>query len=248
MKKFRKGYLLKHFLVPTIIYLSGVVVYIIWNSYSDHTQITREVDTRLLQAAGYVKYILPDDFHDRATDNRAVSDSENRVNIDRLTEYARAVGLTYLYTVVIENDKVYFTSSSASAKDIREKNLPTYWQDYPEATKELKNTFTSNAPTFETSKDRWGTFRSALMRETSCGGKKYLVGADMDVSFVRAEVIRRIPFTLMRALFFLIIVLPIFFATRKFYLKSTQKLQIKINERRQAEKELEEYSGTFQSC
>jgi signal transduction histidine kinase/CheY-like chemotaxis protein len=246
MRKFRKGYLLRHFLVPIVIYLAGVVVYIAWNSYSDHARITQEVDTRLLQAAGYVKYILQEDFHDHATGPQAVSDSENLVNITSLTEYARAVGLTYVYTVVIRDNQIYFTSSSASEKDFREKNLPLYWDDYPEATQNMKNTFNSKSATFETSEDRWGTFRSAIICETSCGGKKYLVGADMDVTFIHGEVIRRIPYTLARALFFLIIVIPIFFATRKFYLKSTMKLQSEISERIQAERELGEYKANLE--
>lgn len=241
MRKFKKGYLLKHFLVPIVIYLVGVLVYIAWNSYSDHKRITQEVDNRLLQAAGYVKYILPEDFHDRAVTKTAISDSENVKNILNLSEYARAVGLTYLYTTVMEDNKVYFTSSSATEKEIKGKDLPEYWLDYPEATDAFKSTFAEKTITFETSEDRWGEFRSAIIRETSCGGRKYLVGADMDVSFVQDEVVRGIPFTLMRALFFLIIIIPIFIATRNFYLKSAFKLQSEISERRQAERELEDY-------
>jgi len=246
MSKFRKGYLLKHFLVPIVIYLSGVLVYIVWNSYVDYSRITQEVDTRLLQAARYVKYILPDDFHDRATGKGAISDSENQVNIMHLTEYTRVVGLTYLYSAVVRNGVVFFTSSSASEKDFREKNLPSYWQDYPEATDAFKNSLNSSRATFESSKDRWGEFRSAIICESSCSGKKYLVGADMNVSFIRQEVIRRIPFTLVRSLFFLIIVLPIFIATRRFYRKSSHKMQVEINERKLAEQELEEYKSNLE--
>lgn len=246
MTKFRKSYLLKHFLFPVIIYISGVVLYIFWSGYTDNQRITKSVDQRLLQAAGYVRFILPDDFHDRAVGKEAVSDSEHTANIYNLNEFAHAVGLTYLYTAVVQSNEVFFTSSSASEEEIAAKKLPEYWEVYPEATKEFKGTVDHGTPVFETSSDRWGHFRSAIICVTSPGGKKYLVGADMDVSFIRGEVIKMIPYTLIRALFFLLIGIPIFFAIRKFYLKSTRKLQDEIKERWQAERELEEYKANLE--
>ncbi len=246
MVKFRKGYLLRHFLFPLMIYLTGVLFSIGWNSYTDYQRITQEVDGRLLHATRYIKYILPEDFHNRAVANQLVSDSENLVNIHKLTDFAKVSGLTYVYTLVTRDNQVYFTSSSASDKEFKEEKLPPYWEVYPEATLALKSTFSSSSVTYESAKDRWGTFRSAIICETSPDGNKYLVGADMDVSFIREEVIRRVPFTLLRSMFFLIIVIPIFVATRKFYKKSTLKLQNEISERIQAEKELEQYKSNLE--
>lgn len=246
MTKFRKSYLLKHFLFPVIIYISGVVLYIFWSVHTDNQRITKSVDQRILQAAGYVRFILPDDFHDRAVGKEAVSDSEHTANIYNLNEFAHAVGLTYLYTAVVQNNEVFFTSSSASEEEIAMKKLPEYWEVYPEATKEFKGAVDHGTPVFETSSDCWGHFRSAIICVTSPGGKKYLVGADMDVSFIMGEVIKMIPYTLIRALFFLLIGIPIFFAIHKFYLKSTRKLQDEIKERWQAEREQEEYKANLE--
>lgn len=246
MAHFRKTYLLKHFLVPVIIYISGVFLYVIWSSYTDQRQITKEVDQRLLQATGYVQYILSADFHDRAIVKEAISDSENLLNIYNLTDFANTLGITYLYTAVVQDTSVYFTSSSASPMEFSKKALPRYWDAYPEATRDFVNAINQQNPVLETATDHWGKFRSAIVPKVSPGGRKYLVGADMEVSFIRKEVIRRIPNTLIRALFLLLIVFPIFWAVRKFYLKSTRKLQEEINERWQAERALKEYKANLE--
>jgi hypothetical protein len=76
----KKQSTLRPFLAPMIIYLIGVAAYAITISYYDRNIIIRNIDERLLYAAQNVKYILPDDFHDRTLNNEAISDSENTRN------------------------------------------------------------------------------------------------------------------------------------------------------------------------
>jgi len=232
---------LRPFLKPIIIYLVGVVIYALVVSYFDRNRIIRSIDERLLYAARNVKFILPDDFHDRAVTAGAISDSENTRNIAILSDFAKISSLSYLYTTVVRDGKVFFTSSSASDEDILKKDLPYYWQNYPEATPEFIATVKSASPTFESSKDRWGSFRSAIICLSSPGGQKYLVGADMNIAFVNNEILMGIVGILLRAFFFLIILIPFFIKLRNFYKGHTFKLEKEILERKQAEAKLEQY-------
>ncbi|MEI7499335.1 MAG: response regulator [Bacteroidota bacterium] len=232
---------LRPFLTPMIIYLIGVAIYAVVVSYVDRNATVKNIDEKLLYVAQNVKFILPDDFHDRALSKGAISDSENVRNTTLLSEFAKISNLSYLYTAVIRDGKAYFTSSSASEEDIMNNNLPFYWQDYPEATSEFKSTIKSNSPTFEYSKDRWGSFRSAIICELSPGGQKYLIGADMNVSFVKIESIKRVGIVLLKALFFFIILIPFFIVLRNFYKGHAFHLEREILERKQAEAKLEQY-------
>ena len=218
-----------------------VGLYILFTSYSERNRIISEVDHRLVVAATHVKSILDPAFFDRATDSGKISREDHLKNILELSRHAKTAGLTYIYAAVVRNGRVYFIASSAKDEEFIKRNMPKYWQEYPEATKEFAATLNSNKPTFETSEDRWGKFESAIISETSPGGQHYLVGADMDISYVNDLILSRIPYVIMRAVFFLLIVAPFFFFLTKYYKRNTMVLEAEILDRKHAEKQLEDY-------
>ena len=223
-----------------------VVIYIFFTSYSERDRIIAEVDQRLVTAAANITSILGPSFFDRATDSGKISNEEHLKNIIQLSFNAKTAGLTYLYATVIKNGKVYFIASSAKDEEFLKHKLPTYWQVYPEATPEFIQTIHSDKPTFETSEDRWGRFESAIICQTSPGGNRYLVGADIDISYINAHILSRSPYVVMRALFFLLIVSPFFYFLTKYYRKNTMVLESEIHERNRIEKQLEDYKANLE--
>ncbi|MEI7490159.1 MAG: response regulator [Bacteroidota bacterium] len=218
-----------------------VGLYILFTSYSERERIISEVDHRLIIAASNISQVLDPTFFDRATDSGTITAEEHLKNILELSRNVKTSGLTYLYATVVRNGKVFFIASSAKDEEFLKHKLPTYWQAYPEATSEFVKTINSSQPTFERSEDRWGKFESAIITRTSPGGNRYLVGADMDISYINEHILSRIPYIIMRALFFLVIVGPFFYFLTKYYKKNTATLEEKIQERRAAEKQLEDY-------
>jgi len=246
MKKKIRFFAIRPFLIPLLIYFFGVGGYIVWSSLAERQRIIAEVNSRLLQAAKNVKHILPGDFHDRAQNATSVSDSENMHNTVILSKFAKVAGITYLYTTVIRDGKAYFTSSSATDREFMDKDLTGYWDEYVEATDAFINALNTTEPTFESSQDRWGTFESAIIMETTPKGVKYLVGADMNISFIRDKVLEGIPIAIIRSTFFLLLIAPLFLAMRKFYRKSNLTMESEIHERKQAEKDLEDYKSNLE--
>jgi len=236
----------KPFLYSLIIYFIGLSFFTIWTIFAERNRIISEVDAQLLLTAESIKYILPADFHDRAVSSTSISDSENYQNIVLLSKCAKAAGVKYLYTAVVHDGKVYFTSSSATDKEFVQNELPPYWQEYTETTETFKNAINSSGPVYESASDRWGTFESAFIPVRSPNGNKYLVGADMDISFLNAKILKRIPTVLIISLFFMFIMLPILAAIRNSYKKNTIRLEKLISERVQAEKELLEYKNNLE--
>ena len=241
-----RQYSFRPFVIPLVIYICGVIAFAFTMGSIDRARIIRDVDSRLIYAAQNARFVLPENFHDIAVDPASVSDSLNKANIRILSEYAKSANLTYIYTAVLRDGKVYFTSSSASAEDIRKNDLPFYWQEYPEATTEFISTFYTGIPTIESSQDRWGTFRSAIICQKSPSGKKYLIGADMNISFVNQMIGENIRMVLFYAIFFLLISTPFFIVLRNTYRKNTKFLEEQINERLQAEKRLEQYKSQLE--
>jgi signal transduction histidine kinase/CheY-like chemotaxis protein len=232
---------LKPFLLPLLIYLAGVVFFTVTVSYINRNQLMNEIDEKLIHAASGARFVLPEAFHDVATSPAAISDSFHRDNIRRLTGFAGNAGLTYVYTAVVSDGKAFFTASSATEEEFSKNELPEFWEEYKEATPEFLSACMSDKPVLETTTDRWGTFRSALICFQSPGGKKYLVGADMDITFVNAKINREIMTAVIYSLFFLIILAPFYIIARKYYRNHTKKLEEEIVTRTNAEKKLEQY-------
>ncbi|MCK9203973.1 MAG: response regulator [Bacteroidales bacterium] len=236
----------KPFLSSVIIYLIGVLLYTLWTSYQEKKQIIDRVHTQLIEAASNIKNILPADFHDRALEKISISDSEDSLNMVVLSKCAATAGVKYLYSAVVRNGKVYFTSSSATEQEFQKKNLPYYWQEYPESSRAFADAVNESLPFFESTTDRWGSFESVVIPEVTPAGNRYLVGADIDTAFIKAAILKRIPSILLMGFFFLIIVLPVLVAIRISYKKNTLRLQGLIDERVKAENELLEYKTNLE--
>ncbi len=234
---------IRPFIIPLVIYVIGVALFTILLALITRDRIMGEIDAKLVNAAKSVRYVLPEDFHDMAVSPEAVPDSVNRNNIRLMTDYASDLGLTYVYTAKVYQGKIFFTSSSADETERKTNNLPAYWQDYPEATPEFLDACNRDKPVLESSQDRWGNFRSAIVCMTSPGGQRYLAGADMEISFVRQTILKEIRIVWVYAVFFLLIVTPFFIVIRRMHYKHTGMLEKEIQERRQAEHKLEQYKS-----
>ncbi|MDD4602262.1 MAG: response regulator [Bacteroidales bacterium] len=246
MKKKYWVFSFKPFLYSVIIYLLGVVVFTFWASKVEKHWIINEMHSQLLHAAENIKYILPKDFHDRALSKDGINETENSENTMLLSKCAKAAGVKYLYTAVVRDGKVYCTSSSASDKDIKEKNLPKYWQECHKNSRMFANALKTKQPLFESSIDRWGSFESIIIPVVSPAGQEYLLGADIDTKSINSEVFHRIPIILLMGLFFLLIVFPVLIAIRNSFKSTMRKLEGLIAEREKAEEELLHYKSNLE--
>lgn len=171
-------------LLAVVIYFLGVVliataIYVI----SRHEYMSG-IDARLVAVANNLPKILPTDFHDRAISADSISRTEDQINMDQMSRHAATGGFAYLYTYVIQHDTIYFTSSSYTADDLKYNNVSHYWTDYPEGKPVFWAAMQSDRPLFDTYTDRWGTFRSVLVRFQSPQGNHYVAAADMNISII----------------------------------------------------------------
>lgn len=214
-------------LLALVIYFTGVLVIASIIYIVSRQDYIAEIDTRLIAAAENLPKILATDFHDRAIAADSIDHAEDEANLNELSNHAVTGGFAYLYTYVIQNKHIYFTTSSYSANDVKYNTVSHYWTDYPEGTPVFWTAITSDKPVFNTYSDRWGTFRTVLIHFRSPTGNDYVAGADMEISIIERSLRERILAVIIIAILMLGLALPfVRVFTRTYAAMNSELLQL----------------------
>ena len=235
INRIKKAWLL---IIAIVFYIFGVFIYTMWNYISLKEDIMKNIDSRLYIGANAIKYILPEDFHDRAVDKKSITEEEDWKNIEALSEYTDKTGFKFLYTVIRLDGHVYLTSSSATEEELKEKAEVRYFNLYDDSSDELKETFNKTTPTYVTYTDRWGTFRTVIIPEISKKGHIYLSGAEYNITYVHKFLDEHLIISFLWGIFFLLLAIPLilnYSYIQKLYIKEIQK---EIRDRIETEKNL----------
>ncbi len=176
----------------TAIFFIDILVVILaafGSAYVMEDQEMQAIDGRLATAAKGLKYMLADDFHDRAVDADSISFEEELKNRKALSKYAAETGFVYAYTLVEKDGRYYFAAPSVTEEEAKERKR-WYFYPYDDIPESFIRSMRQGVETFSTYSDQWGTFRSVAVPETSPGGRRYLSCADVDVSYIKEERIR----------------------------------------------------------
>jgi len=104
-------------LLFTIILINAAAI-VSFTGYSYHTQkksIMQNIEDRLYAGAAAMPFIVAEDLQDRTS----LSEAEHLRNVLMLSCYAKQLKLTYLYTMVQKDDKIFFTTSSATDEELK---------------------------------------------------------------------------------------------------------------------------------
>ncbi len=179
-----------------------LMAYSIWHYHQQEALLIADIDKRLYSAAVSVPFVLADDFHDRAINEQSITPAEDQQNIENLTRLSKRLKTRFLYTVMRDAKEDYRLSSSSALDEELEKGEEVhYFTPYPDVSELLKKCFEKAAtdksdfrsrletyqpiyvPVFS---DRWGTYRSVFIPIRTSSGNLYAVGADMDITHIRA--------------------------------------------------------------
>ena len=184
-----KNYKKKRFLVIFFFFVLFVMSLI--NTYINYQNskniVYNAIDSQLNSVAHSIRLMLGDEFFDKATKKNAISKVQDRENIKKLSNYTKQIDITYLYTMILKDKKVYFTLSSATDNDVKNDMVTHYFDLYEDASDELKHIFDKNQILCETTTDKWGSFRSVLIPMQTDSGTKYIIGADIRVDDIEKQ-------------------------------------------------------------
>ncbi len=196
-------------LLSVCIYVSGLVAFVYFRSLGVEQDYLKNLDSRLYVAAVALKYILPEDFHDRVVASDSIDFDEEMKHRQEFYQFSKDVGLPYVYTL-IERDGVYYFSAPTVTPEESKQRKRWYFYPYESIPEGFKKAYLEQKVSYHTYGDRWGKFRSVAIPATSPNGSKYLLCADCLQEDIE-NVIRESYFdSFLASLFFLLLVFPIF--------------------------------------
>lgn len=222
----RVKYRIRRFAGAISIYILGVVVIAAVSYLQERERFLADIDTRLLAAASNIPNILPQNFHDIARTPNAISLEQDQYNLELMNRHTQSGDLTYLYSYVMVEGNIHFTSCNYTAEDVTEDRVVTYWTDYPEGAPEYFDAMTAKEPIYVTAGDRWGLFRTILMPMTSPSGLPYVAAADMDITVIQSSLRRAVLSVLGMSFVLLIIAVPLILAYLRTYSEMNSELKI----------------------
>lgn len=144
------------------------------------------LDNRLLTAAYGAKF-LADPHHDRITDKNSVSDAEYRKVLLLFSDFVKKTDVEFVYTVIVHKEKIVFTSDNAAQGEIEKNNYTKFFEEYADASEELKQAIRDKKIHYAEYADKWGRHRSVFVPVASPGGKEYILGVDIKMDYVNTR-------------------------------------------------------------
>lgn len=212
--------------LSVLVYIIGLSLYV-FNAYRvERNNLYTHVDEQLIKAAESLVYLLPSDYHDVAVDKDSVSLYDYYEIVYNLSKHANNYDVKYIYTCIKNDNDIIFTSSSATDQELSTGvNFTRYWDVYDEANEDFFHAFDSQTPVFSEYTDRWGSFRTVMLRKVSSRKHVYLACADVEISTINSKLINKTLISLFGGVFLLIISLPLILVLRKIYRHRSDELK-----------------------
>ena len=156
--------------------------------YTEEKQsLIRDIDNTLRAVAVMARDLLPPDYHDRISGPDSVTEQEFEAIVDKFNRLCDAIGLEYIWSLMMIDGRPVFTSSTSPDKVVGNRKHAKFFEVHSNPELYVK-TFETMTPTFQTSRDKWGTIRAGLIPGTDRFGRKYLFGASVSLAYVNRQV------------------------------------------------------------
>ena len=177
--------------------------------YIKHKQILHNnIDIQLQDAVSVGKYLIGDRLHNLPFDKTLVSKEENIKNSLLLSTLTNESDITFVYTISKHNDKAYFSCSSVTKEQQQTDGYLPYMLEYKEATSKLLKAFTNHKTYYGEVSESYGKFRSIIMPQKSSNGIWYVIGADIEISYIDKKLNDMILNYIILFVIFILILIP----------------------------------------
>jgi|GEM_PF-938125 len=144
-------------------------------------------DEQLRAAAYAVDELFSDDYHRAISGPASVSPERFLEGMRRLSRYADRAGFAYVYTYMRVDGQVVTTATSATPEEWRDGTQDVFFNLYDTAPPEVDLSFDDGQTRFLSYTDGYGAFRSIFMPMDTGDGRRYLIGADLSLDSLHAE-------------------------------------------------------------
>ncbi len=203
--------------------LFALFIYVLWAiaySYFDFNRekqrLYQSIDSQLENAALLAPALLPENFHHKTLAKQDLTQQQDFSNIRHLSELTDNSDIEYVYTLILQDDKVFFTSSSATQQEWDSKiGFPAFFDQYENVDPGVYQVFKSKQKAFLEFTDQWGTFRSVFIPQYSADGTLFITSADISISDIQALLNNHFQYSLLVTGLFLLFAYPIYFLSTR---------------------------------
>jgi len=215
--------------IAVILYITWVVVFTLFSLAQEKEKLIQSLDQQLRDAALLTPLLLPKSLHHNKMLKVDLTPLESYNNILSLSEFTDHSDINYIYTLILRDEKVYFTSSSATQEErLSNKGLSNYFDHYDDVDLGVYDVFDNKQESFIEYTDQWGSFRSVFIPAHSTDGTFYLIGADISISHINSLLYKHIYQSLIIGILFLLFIYPMYLAATYRIKNITERLNRKV--------------------
>ena len=139
-------------------------------------------DTKLFTAAELNREMIGPDYHDRIINKSSVSQDEFRRIIERNDSLCRRLDIQYLWSVLLIENRVVFTSATHSDLNNPESHCASFFETHHDPASFNTALNPEMKPVYSTFNNEWGTGRMVLIPWEDMKGRTYIFGASIQLS------------------------------------------------------------------
>ena len=197
----------------------------------ENRNFLKATDDRLHVASRSLKYLLAENFHDRAVDKDSISFEEELRNREKFNEFAKINDLIYVYTVVRKDGGLFFSAPTVTEEEAREQKV-WYFHPYADAPEEFHQALNDGRDCALSYSDEWGNFRTVCIFESSPAGNPYLSCSDVEIQNLAVVQTRHMLTSLAVGILFMSFLVPAGLLIRRFYRAHVEELDASHRETR----------------
>ncbi|QLG88766.1 methyl-accepting chemotaxis protein [Chitinibacter bivalviorum] len=163
----------------------AVLTFCIFSYFETRTVAMKAIDDQLIAAANGYRFMMPDELHTQLTPRESADLKQMRALSVKLTRFAESLGLPYVYSFVLKDNKPYYVVSSLSPDEEKDPNLEQYLKLYETPNAELLTALRENKLTWAEYTSSYGSFRSIYLPFRTANGTTIVAVADADLGVVQ---------------------------------------------------------------
>lgn len=207
------------FLFAIIFYLLGVFAYSSFEFFNSRKNAIKDIDAESLAAIGFAANLLHKKMGDKIIGEGLLTPDEDFLLALELQELAERIPVVYIYSVIRQDNKIFFTSSNPAPDVVQSKDYSNYeiayLTPYQDAPVELFETFDTGLKQYAEYWDRWGRFRSLFFPLKHASGEVYVIGVDVDANNIVEIAYKSLFGALIYGLFLGVIAFPLIWVALK---------------------------------
>ncbi|GGK63345.1 EAL domain-containing protein [Amphritea balenae] len=220
--------------LAVLVYVAWVVAYLGYDYGKERDLLYQKIDNSLVTSALAVPLILPDNIHRQEMRKGDLPSDIDIANTYKLSDYVRNTDVIYIYSLIRQDSKLYFTSSSATDEEISAgEDLYNYFDPYTDANPAITDVFATKEKKFLEISDQWGKFRSVFIPQTSADGTPYIAAADIEISHIEQMVRNQLLNELGLATVFMLFLIPVMMTFSSAQRRWARDLETRVGERTQ---------------